>query len=134
MRLTITTPLTLVLDQVEVTHVRAEDETGAFGILPRHADFMTVVEVSVVTWRDQDGVEHHCAVRGGLLTVKGGDRVAVATRDAVTGDDLKELESTVVGQFRETAREEERARIAEERLQAAAIQQIYRYLRPEEGL
>ena len=35
-----------------MSHLRAEDDTGAFGILPGHADFLTVLAVSVVTWRD----------------------------------------------------------------------------------
>ena len=47
----------------------------AFGILPGHADFLTALSISVVTWRDQAGAEHHLAVRGGMLEVRGGERV-----------------------------------------------------------
>ena len=59
MKLTVTTPLAIVLDVEDVAHLRAEDETGAFGILPAHADFLTALAVSVVTWRDAKGVERH---------------------------------------------------------------------------
>ena len=52
MRLTVTTPLAIVVEADDVAHLRAEDETGAFGILPGHADFLTALAVSVVTWRD----------------------------------------------------------------------------------
>ena len=50
MRLTITTPLAIVVEADDVAHLRAEDETGAFGILPGHADFLTALAVSVASW------------------------------------------------------------------------------------
>lgn len=51
LRLTIVTPLQVVLDIGEVRHVRAEDATGSFGILPGHVDFLTVLSVSVLIYR-----------------------------------------------------------------------------------
>jgi F-type H+-transporting ATPase subunit epsilon len=132
MKLTVTTPLAMVVNAADVTHLRTEDSSGAFGILSGHADFITVLEVSVLTWRDDAGTEHHCAVPGGILTVTGGTHIAVVTGEAVPGDQLAELEATVVERFREAARKETESRTTEEQLQAAALQQIYRYLRPEE--
>jgi len=64
-RLTVTTPLAIVIEVSDVVHLRAEDETGAFGILPGHADFLTALAVSVTSWRDERGLEHYVAVRGG---------------------------------------------------------------------
>ena len=49
MRLIVTTPLAVIADASDITHLRAEDETGAFGILPGHADFLTALSVSVAT-------------------------------------------------------------------------------------
>ena len=69
-QLTITTPTAVAVQADGVAHVRAEDETGAFGILPGHADFVTALTPSVVSWRDADGREGHCAVRGGVLLAK----------------------------------------------------------------
>jgi F-type H+-transporting ATPase subunit epsilon len=43
MRLIVSTPLAIVVDTDDVMHLRAEDETGAFGILPRHDNFLTVL-------------------------------------------------------------------------------------------
>ena len=43
MRLTVTTPLAIVAEADDVAHLRAEDDTGAFGILPGHADFLTAL-------------------------------------------------------------------------------------------
>jgi len=51
MRLLITTPTAVVIDDPDVVTVRAEDESGSFGILNGHADFLTALTVSVVSWR-----------------------------------------------------------------------------------
>ena len=131
MRLTVTTPLAIVIEAENVAHLRAEDETGAFGILPGHADFLTALSVSVLSWREQGGTEHHAAVRGGMLEVRGGNVIAVATREAVPGDDLHRLETEVLAAFRCSIEEEQAARTDAQRLYLAAIRQIYRFLRPD---
>ncbi len=51
LKLTVATPLAIVVATDDVTHVRAEDDTDAFGLLPGHADFVTALAVSVVSWR-----------------------------------------------------------------------------------
>jgi F-type H+-transporting ATPase subunit epsilon len=131
MKLTVATPLALIVDTDGVAHVRGEDASGAFGILPRHADFLTTLAGSVITWRDLEGAEHHVAVRGGMLTVRGGDVVSVATPEAVVGDDLHTLEADVLSAFRRQISEEQAARTDARRLYLAAIRQIVRFLRPQ---
>jgi F-type H+-transporting ATPase subunit epsilon len=133
MRLTVATPFAIITDAGDVVHVRAEDETGAFGLLPGHADFLTALAVSVLTWRDAEGREHHVALRGGMLQVQGGDAIAVATSEAVPGDDLHRLETDVLASFRRQLGEEQAARTDAQRLYLAAIRQIVRYLRPQSG-
>jgi F-type H+-transporting ATPase subunit epsilon len=126
-------PTALVTELDDVVHLRAEDASGAFGILRRHADFLTVLETSVVSWRRTGGAEGHCAVRGGVLTVSGGERIAIATREAVLGDDLVRLEAEVLKAFRQKTAEEQSARAGAARLQLAAMRRIFDYLRPERG-
>jgi F-type H+-transporting ATPase subunit epsilon len=128
-RLTVTTPLAIVIEVSDVVHLRAEDETGAFGILPGHADFLTALAVSVTSWRDERGLEHYVAVRGGMLEVRGGDTIAIATPEGVQGDNLQYLESEVLNTFRRQLVEERAARIDAQRLHLAAIRQIARLLR-----
>lgn len=128
MRLLVTTPMAVIVDQDDVRHVRAEDDTGAFGILEHHADFITALEVSVITWRDRDDREHHVAVRGGVLTVRGGDLIEVATREAVGEDTLEELGEAVLQRFRDEVEAEEESRVSATRLHLAAIRQLQRYL------
>jgi F-type H+-transporting ATPase subunit epsilon len=129
MRLTVTTPLAIVVDVDDVAHLRAEDETGAFGVLGGHADFLTALTVSVVSWRDGGGVEHHVAVRGGMLSVDGGQTIAIATPEAVVGDDLPRLEVEVIAGYRRQAAEERAAHADAQRLYLAAIRRITRLLR-----
>ena len=131
MRLLITTPTAVVIDEQDVSSVRAEDESGSFGILEHHADFLTVLTVSVVAWLRADGCRRFCAVRRGVLRVSGGNEVAIATRDAIVGDDLDHLEQVVVGELRSTLETERVARTESLQLQMKAIRQIVRYLRPE---
>lgn len=128
MKLLVSTPVSIIVDAGDVHHVRAEDLTGAFGILPGHADFITVLTVSVITWHDLSGNEHHVAVRGGILTVRDGDLVQVATREAVGEDTLDELGQAVLHTFREEQQAEEKARISATRMQLATIRQLQRYL------
>jgi F-type H+-transporting ATPase subunit epsilon len=131
MKLTVTTPLAIVAKADGVAHLRAEDNTGAFGILRGHADFLTALAFSVVSWRDQGGAEHHIAVRGGMLGASGGNTITIATREAVADDDLHRLEREVLASFQRRNEEEVTARTDAQRLYLAAIRQIYRYLRPD---
>jgi len=128
MRLMITTPVAVVVDEGDIRHLRAEDETGAFGILPGHGDFVTVLSVSVLTWKDKADKEHHAAVSGGVLTVKDGNLIEIASRDAVGEDTLKELGPAVLARFKEEKEAEEVSRVSTARLHLAAIKQIERYL------
>jgi F-type H+-transporting ATPase subunit epsilon len=131
MRLLITTPSAIVVDLDDVVAVRAEDESGEFGILPHHAEFVTALAISVVGWRRNGAKPGYCAVRGGLLTVVNGKTVSVATREAVTGDEIAALETLVRTRLASEAEEERQARAHAEQLRVQAIRQIIGYLRPE---
>lgn len=130
MKLRVTTPLVIAVDVEDVRHVRVEDATGAFGIQRGHASFVSILAVSVATWRDANGREHHVAVRGGVLSVAG-DVVAIATREAVTGDDLLQLERDVITRFRREEQLEQTARGGIARLETAVIRRISEYVRGE---
>ena len=131
MRLLITDPTSVVADHPDIVSVRAEDASGSFGILPRHADFLTSLALSVVGWRSGDGQSHYCAVRHGVLSVTGGRDVAIATREAVVGDDLATLDETVLAGFRADIETERAERAESTRVQLNAIRQIMRRLRPD---
>ena len=77
MRLLIATPTEVIAEHADVVSVRAEDESGGFGILDHHADLLTALTVSVVGWRRSDGRQRYCAVRRGVLS---GTRPAARSR------------------------------------------------------
>jgi len=129
MRLLISTPLEIVADHADIVSVRAEDESGSFGILAQHADLLTALTLSVVAWRHTDGRQRFCAVRRGVLSVRDGKQVSVATRQAQLGDDLESLEHAVIARFRAEAEAERADRVAALRLHTRAIRQIVQALR-----
>jgi F-type H+-transporting ATPase subunit epsilon len=131
MKLRIITPLSVIIDEDGVLAVRAEDASGGFGILPHHADFLTSLTISVVGWKSHDGARHYCAVRRGVLSVSGGRDVAIATREAVTGDDLATLDQTVLARFHADIETERTEHVESTRQQLNAIRQIMRHLRPD---
>jgi F-type H+-transporting ATPase subunit epsilon len=131
MRLRIVTPLAVAIEEDHVLSLRAEDASGGFGILPRHADFVTSLAISVVTWQSRDGARHHCAVRRGVLSLLGGHDISVATREAVPGDDLATLHETVLARFRADIETERSGHVEATRLHLSAIRQIMSHLRPD---
>jgi F-type H+-transporting ATPase subunit epsilon len=130
LRLKVTTPSALLVEDSDVISLRAEDESGGFGVLPGHADFLTALPACVLRWRRSDGKERYCAVRGGVITVKGGGEVNVACRHGVLGDDLARLEGEVRAAATARASAASHARVEQTRLHAYAVRQLVRYLRP----
>jgi F-type H+-transporting ATPase subunit epsilon len=131
MRLLITTPTAIVVDEPNVSSIRAEDDSGSFGILRGHADLLTALNISIVSWHAAGNSTRYCAVRRGVLSVTGGVEVAIATREAIVGDDLDRLEEIVLNEFRERSETERASRTESLQLQMKAIRRIVRYLRPD---
>jgi F-type H+-transporting ATPase subunit epsilon len=133
MRLQIITPLVVEADLTDIVSVRADDRTGSFVILPHHADFITVLTISVVEWATSAGETGHIAVRGGILRAEGGELVQIATRQAVSGPTLEKLGTAVLDQLRDEAEAEAKTRVAATRMQMGLIRQLDRYLRTGRG-
>lgn len=135
LHLIITTPASVLVDDPTVVALRAEDESGGFGILPGHTDLLTVLTASVIRWRNAAGAMLYCAVRGGVLTVTDGARVAVACREGTVDSDLPKLEATVEEQRAQETDDDRQARVEQMRLHAQAVRQLMRLLRsaPHEG-
>lgn len=129
MTLRIMTPLAIIVDQ-PASSLRVMDASGSFGILPGHADFLTRLAVSVVSWTTPEGTSRFCAVRGGALTVSAG-HVAIATREAVPGDDLATLDREVLVRFRAEMDEERVEHVETTRLHLSAMRQMLARLQPK---
>jgi len=130
MRLIVTTPTAIALDESSIRYVRAEDATGAFGVETGHADFITTLSICVVRWRNGGGAEHYLTARGGVLRVREGKVVEIATREAVVHDNLEYLRGEVLATMTQGIEAERSARSDVLRLEQAVIRQLYRYLRP----
>jgi len=130
LHLTIATPAAVLVDADDVRSLRAEDESGAFGILPGHADLLTVLPPSVVRWTRAGAPTRYCAVSGGVLAVSGGKRVSIACRRGVLGDDLAALQAEVEARRAAEEDADRRARVEQARLHARGIRLFMRYLRP----
>jgi F-type H+-transporting ATPase subunit epsilon len=130
LHLTIATPAAVLVDAEDVRSLRAEDSSGAFGVLPGHADLLTVLPPSVVRWTKHGEATRYCAVSGGVLTVSGGNRVAIACRRGAVGDDLAALQSRVAAARAAELDADRRAKVEQVRLHARALRQLMRLLRP----
>jgi F-type H+-transporting ATPase subunit epsilon len=134
LHLTVTTPAQVLVAVDDVVAVRVEDQSGSFGVLPGHADILTVLVPSVVRWRVAGGVERFCAVRSGVFAVSEGRNVAVACREGVLGDSLDELEAKVHVVRARELESDRKVRVEQVRLHALAVRQLVRYLRPSPAL
>jgi F-type H+-transporting ATPase subunit epsilon len=127
-KLLLTDTLRVIVDQDDIVSLRAEDASGSFGILPGHADLLTVLAVSVLSWRQADGRQRFCALRGGIMTVRGGREIAIATREGRLGDSAEALERTVLAEFLAAVDAERTQRVAEAQMQLRVVRQVVRIL------
>ncbi|MFM0593670.1 F0F1 ATP synthase subunit epsilon [Paraburkholderia dilworthii] len=128
--LTLATPARVWFDAVEIVSLRAQDESGSFGIRAGHADFVTLLMPSVVRWTEADGAARYCAVDGGVLMVARGAQVSIACREAIAGAALDSLEAAVRDYHAAEEDAARRARVDQLRLHARAVRQMLRYLHP----
>lgn len=134
MRLLVSTPMSIAVDEDGVQHIRAEDESGAFGVLRGHTDFLTVLTPSVLSWRREDGSQGHAAVGGGIFTVRDhGRHVEIATRQVVVAERLEDLAGAVKEQFRTSTELEKSARVSSSQLQIRILRKIQEYLSVTQG-
>ena len=130
LHLLIATPQQILVDCADVVSLRGEDASGGFGLLPGHVDYLTVLEPTVLRWRRASGEWGYCAVRGGVLSLSGGE-LRIACREGIVGERLDELAARVQ-EAREAQRDSaRRARVEHLRLHTRAVRQLVRYLRAE---
>jgi F-type H+-transporting ATPase subunit epsilon len=96
--------------------------------MPGHAPFLTALAISIVDWRTAEA-ERFCAVRGGVMSVVDGTAIAIATREAVAGDDLATLDADVLARFKADEDEERIEHVETVRVQLHAIRRMISRLR-----
>lgn len=117
-------PSGVLLEQA-AAKVVAEAQNGSFCLLPRHIDFVAALVPGILALTSQDGEETFLAVDEGVLVKRGPD-VLISTWNAVQGK-LGELRQAVRAQLRELDEEEQKARLALDRLETSLVRQIFEW-------
>lgn len=106
-----------------------EAENGAFGILPKHADFVTSLLPSVLIVTEADGNERFFGLEQGLL-VKQAAQVDIVARRGLEGNDLLHLAEQMQLAFDAADEEERDARTALAKLELGMAKQFRELKRP----
>jgi F-type H+-transporting ATPase subunit epsilon len=91
-KLNIVTPKQIL--EREITYIRFKDETGFFGILKGHIDFLTVLVPSLCYYRDITDREIFLAVDRGILNVREGV-VFLTSREVFESEDAERLSEKI---------------------------------------
>jgi len=91
-KLNIVTPKQIL--EREITYIRFKDETGFFGILKGHIDFLTVLVPSLCYYRDINDREIFLAVDRGILNVREGV-VFLTSREVFESEDAERLSEKI---------------------------------------
>lgn len=78
----------------KIRAIRLKDQTGFFGIMKGHTDFLTVLERAICYYTDENNREVFLALDGGVLSVKGGS-VTITTRDVFESSDAEKLSQII---------------------------------------
>ena len=122
MQLKVLLPARVLVDEA-VVRILAEAENGAFGVLPRHIDFLSALKPGVLVFEDPDGIEGFVGHDVGIF-VKRGPEVLVSVRNAVRGDSLATLRSVIEREFITLDQRERMARTALARLEAGVVRRF----------
>lgn len=123
MTLRVLTPTSVLLAR-EVSTVIAEGAEGAFGLKPRHVDYVAALVPGLLYFEEEEGGEgRYAAVDRGIL-VKRGDEVLVSVRDAAYGAELEELVRTVHTRFLQLDDQERDVRTALARLESDFVRRF----------
>lgn len=78
----------------DIKAIRLKDETGFFGIMKDHIDFLTALEPSLCYYLNENDKEVFLAVDGGIVSVKEGT-VTITSRDVFESENAEELSEII---------------------------------------
>jgi F-type H+-transporting ATPase subunit epsilon len=127
MRLRILLPFR-VFEDVGALRIVAESRDGSFGILPRRRDCVAALGPGILVYETIQTQEVYVAVDEGVLT-KTGPKVVVSTRNAIAGQDLRQLRRAVEEEFMHLDEEERGVRRALARMESGFIRRMAGFYR-----
>lgn len=80
----------------EIRYIRLQDESGFFGIMKGHIDFLTVLQPSLGYYIDIKDREVFLAVDGGIFTIRDG-KATLTAREAFESDNAEDLAKIIDG-------------------------------------
>ncbi len=105
-----------------ISFFRAEDKSGSFGILPRHIEFLTILEPAIAIAVIEDK-ECYYAFNSGVLSFRN-NALTITAKEFVQSDKISELLVMIKSSFKE---QEEKERLFSdniENLQNAFIKKM----------
>jgi|GEM_PF-288346 len=119
--------------RARVSSISAPGTHGSFGVLPRHIDWVAVLVQGILAYVPEaaddrastpaEELERYVALDGGVL-VKRGERVVVATQNAVTADRLEDVENAVAEMLHTETERERDARAVLFRIETDVVQRM----------
>lgn len=125
MRLVISEPTQVILDQKGVIRIVVESQQGSFGILPARRDCVACLVPGVLLF-ETDGGEQFVAVDEGLL-VKTGDEVTVSVRNGAVARELGTVHEIVKGQLSALSEQEAKLRSLLAKLEGDFVRQLMEF-------
>ena len=123
MHLKILLPFQIFADQADVSRIVAETDAGSFGLLPHRLDCVAALVPGILIYQTSSGGEVLVAVDEGVL-VKTGPDVLVSVRQAVSGTDLRQLQTVVEKEFLTLDDNEQNARLATAKLETGFLRRM----------
>jgi F-type H+-transporting ATPase subunit epsilon len=105
-----------------ISFFRAEDKSGSFGILPRHIEFLTILEPSIAIAAIEEK-EEYFAFNGGILSFKK-EILTITTKEFVQNSRVDELRASIEHFFKEQKDKESLFHLNMENLQKAFFKKI----------
>ena len=82
------------ITEKRVKAIRLKDESGFFGIMKGHINFVTAIEPSLCYYLDENDREVFLAVDGGIVSIKGG-MVTITSRAIFESNDAEKLSEII---------------------------------------
>ncbi len=105
-----------------ISFFRAEDRSGSFGILPKHIEFLTILEPSI-SIALIDGKEEYFAFNGGILSFKK-EILTITTKEFVQSSQIGELKGIIKKFFKEQDEKESLFHLNMKNLQKAFFKKM----------
>ncbi|OPZ78762.1 MAG: ATP synthase epsilon chain [Alphaproteobacteria bacterium ADurb.Bin438] len=115
MKIKLQTPTGNVLD-CEALSVDFEALDGHFTILPKHADFVSVIATGIILIKTSDNKEIYVATNSGILSKKG-SQVSISVRNAILNEDIDILTNIIETEFKKFNEERKETNTAMARLE-----------------